>query len=93
VIGPYSGVIIKFIDRLKRGEEPIIYGDGKQTRDFAFVRDVIDACLRAMHCKNCVGEGINVGTGVENFLRHQQCVLLIVNLCTSFWSHLLTSDY
>ena len=65
VIGPYSGVITKFIERLKRGEEPIIYGDGKQTRDFVFVRDVVDACLRAMRRKDCVGNDINVGTGVE----------------------------
>lgn len=65
VIGPYSGVITKFIDKLKRGERPIIYGDGKQTRDFVFVRDVVDACLRAMRRKDCVGDVINVGTGVE----------------------------
>lgn len=65
VIGPYSGVIMKFIDRLKRGEEPIIYGDGEQTRDFVFVGDVVDACLRAMKCKSCVGDVINVGAGVE----------------------------
>jgi len=65
VVGPYSGVIVNFIDKLKRGEEPIIYGDGEQTRDFVFVGDVVDACLRAMRCKNCVGETINVGSGVE----------------------------
>jgi UDP-glucose 4-epimerase len=65
VIGPYSGVIVNFINRLKRGRQPIIYGDGEQTRDFVFVKDVADACLRAMSRKNCVGEAINVGTGVE----------------------------
>jgi nucleoside-diphosphate-sugar epimerase len=61
----YSGVIKKFVNRLKHREEPIIHGDGEQTRDFAFVRDVVDACMRAMHRKNCVGEVINTGTGVE----------------------------
>jgi UDP-glucose 4-epimerase len=65
VVGPYSGVIMKFIDALKHGKEPIIYGDGEQTRDFVFVEDVVDACLRAMRCKNCVGEMINVGSGME----------------------------
>ncbi len=65
VIGPYSGVIMKFIDRLKRGEAPIIYGNGEQTRDFVFVGDVVDACLRAMRCKNCVGEVVNVGSAME----------------------------
>ena len=63
--GPYSGVISRFIDRLKCGKPPIIYGDGEQTRDFIFVDDVVDACLRAMNCRNCVGESINVGSGVE----------------------------
>jgi nucleoside-diphosphate-sugar epimerase len=64
-IGPYSGVITKFVDRLKRGEAPIIHGDGEQTRDFVFVKDVVDACLRAVPRKNCVGEMINVGSGAE----------------------------
>ncbi len=63
--GPYSGVITKFTDRLKRGESPIIYGDGEQTRDFIFTDDVVDACLHAISCKNCVGEAINVGSGME----------------------------
>ena len=63
--GPYSGVITKFIDRLKCGKSPIIYGDGEQTRDFIFVGDVVDACLHAISCRNCVGEAINVGSGME----------------------------
>jgi len=63
--GPYSGVITKFIDRLKCGKPPIIYGDGEQTRDFIFVGDVVDACLHAISCRNCVGEAINVGSGME----------------------------
>jgi len=65
MIGPYSGVMMQFIDRIKRGKKPVIYGDGEQTRDFVFVGDVVDAYLRAMRCKNCVGETINVGSGVE----------------------------
>jgi len=64
VVGPYSGVIMKFVDRVKRGRQPTIYGDGGQTRDFVFVKDVVSASLRAMRCKNCVGEMINVGSGV-----------------------------
>ena len=64
-VGPYSGVIAKFVDRLKNGKPPIIYGDGKQTRDFIFVEDVVDACLRAMDSKKCVGEVVNIGSGIE----------------------------
>jgi UDP-glucose 4-epimerase len=81
-IGPYSGVITRFVDRLKREEKPIIYGDGKQTRDFVFVGDIADACMRAMRRKNCVGEVINVGTGVEvsiNRLANVLTELLSIN--------------
>ena len=76
VVGPYSGVIMKFIDKLKHGKEPIIYGDGEQTRDFVFVGDVVDACLRAMRCRNCVGEMINVGSGVETTVNRLADVLI-----------------
>jgi len=75
-IGPYSGVMMNFIDKLKHGEKPIIYGDGKQTRDFVLTEDVVDACLRAMRCKNCVGETINVGSGVETTVNSLADVLI-----------------
>ena len=35
----YSGVISRFISLLLKGEQPVIYGDGKQTRDFVYVKD------------------------------------------------------
>ena len=76
VVGPYSGVIMNFIDRLKRGEAPIIYGDGEQTRDFVFVGDVVDVCLRAMRFRNCVSEMINVGSGVETSIDKLANVLI-----------------
>jgi len=41
----YSAVIPLFIDALKRGQPPVIHGDGEQTRDFTFVQDVINANL------------------------------------------------
>jgi len=44
----YSAVIPKFITRVLHHESPIIYGDGSQTRDFTFVKDVVQANLRAM---------------------------------------------
>lgn len=75
-IGPYSGVITKFADRIKRGKNPIIHGDGEQTRDFVFVRDVIDACLRTLKRKNCVGEIINIGSGVETSINKIANVLI-----------------
>jgi UDP-glucose 4-epimerase len=43
----YAGVVTKFISRLNRGLPPIIYGDGKQTRDFIAVEDVVSSILAA----------------------------------------------
>lgn len=45
---PYSGVISIFAERLARGEDVTIYGDGGQTRDFVFVGDVVGALMSAM---------------------------------------------
>jgi len=44
----YAAVIPKFITRILEHESPIIYGDGKQTRDFTFVKDVVQANIQAM---------------------------------------------
>jgi len=63
VYGPYSGVISIFINRLLRGEPPVIFGDGNQVRDFVFVEDVVEATLLAMFSKNAVGGVFNVGSG------------------------------
>jgi len=61
---PYSGVIAKFIYRAKQGLPPIIYGDGKQTRDFVHVKDVVDFMEIALK-RGENGEAYNVGTGRE----------------------------
>jgi len=60
----YSGVISKFADALKMNEIPKIFGDGKQTRDFVYVKDLVQAILLAMHSdKVGKGEVFNVATG------------------------------
>jgi UDP-glucose 4-epimerase len=61
--GPYAGVIYKFITSMLRGERPVIYGDGRQTRDFVYVYDVAEANLRALKSRY-VG-ALNIGTGRE----------------------------
>jgi len=47
----YAAVIPKFITKILRHESPTIYGDGGQTRDFSFVKDVVQANIRAMESK------------------------------------------
>jgi len=49
----YAAVIPKFITRVSNGESPIVFGDGKQTRDFTFIRDVVNANIFAMKSKAC----------------------------------------
>ena len=59
----YSGVITKFIDRVRRKEPLVVYGDGSQTRDFVNVYDIVDAVLAAMKSSDAEGEVFNVGSG------------------------------
>jgi UDP-glucose 4-epimerase len=65
--GPYANVITQFIWGMKAGEPPVIFGDGSQTRDFIFVKDVVDALLLTSK----KGTGIfNVGTGKAYSFNH-----------------------
>lgn len=58
-----AGVIAIFSRRLLSGETPVIYGDGMQTRDFVFVKDVVACNVTAL--ENDISGIFNVGTGVE----------------------------
>ncbi|MGE6781543.1 NAD-dependent epimerase/dehydratase family protein [Ensifer adhaerens] len=62
---PYSGVIAKFAERLARGENITIHGDGRQTRDFVHVDDVVEALLNAIGHWNTGARIVNVCSGVE----------------------------
>jgi UDP-glucose 4-epimerase len=57
-----GGVVSIFLDRLHRGEQAVIFGDGLQVRDFVFVGDVVAALLAAA---GHTGGVFNVGSGVE----------------------------
>ncbi len=60
----YSGVIAKFSDDILAGRNPTVFGDGLQSRDFIFVRDVVEANFLAMHNPNLgKGEVFNIATG------------------------------
>jgi UDP-glucose 4-epimerase len=60
---PYSGVISLFSTALLEGRQPVIYGDGGQTRDFTYIANVVDGVLRACEAADASGEVINVATG------------------------------
>ncbi len=61
---PYSGVISIFCDRLARGAPVEIYGDGRQTRDFIYVADVVQALLRALDRRVAEPQVFNVCSGI-----------------------------
>ncbi|MCG6961886.1 MAG: NAD-dependent epimerase/dehydratase family protein [Acidobacteria bacterium] len=58
-----AGVVAIFLDRLLRGQQPTIHGDGLQTRDYVYVGDVVRANLAALGREGFVV--CNVGTGIE----------------------------
>lgn len=60
--GPYSGVVDAFFERALEGEPLVIHGDGKQTRDFVHVYDVVRANLAAATTEQ-TGRAFNIGTG------------------------------
>jgi UDP-glucose 4-epimerase len=62
---PYVGVITIFINKLSSGEQPTIFGDGQQARDFVHVDDVVSGFLAAIDF-SCSGETINIGSGVAH---------------------------
>lgn len=66
---PYSGVITKFLARLKAGKPPIIEGDGRQTRDFIHARDVARMLVITLNKKGTRGEVFNCGSGVSTSIR------------------------
>jgi nucleoside-diphosphate-sugar epimerase len=60
---PYSGVLAKFCTAFLEETEPVIYGDGTQSRDFTYVENAVQANLLACEAPNVSGRVFNVGTG------------------------------
>lgn len=72
---PYAGVISKFFGHIQKSEPITVYGDGLQTRDFVYVSDIVDVCVKAIDSPArgilCVGTGKSVNLldlidGIEN---------------------------
>jgi UDP-glucose 4-epimerase len=60
---PYSGVIALFTAAMTAGRPPTVYGDGKQSRDFTYVADAVQALVKASAAPGVSGRVYNVGTG------------------------------
>ena len=60
--GKYANVVTQFLWKMQDGEQPVIWGDGSQERDFVFVEDVVDANIKASKTKEELdGEVFNIG--------------------------------
>lgn len=78
--GGYANLATQFLLSMKKGEKPVIYGDGEQRRDFVFATDVVDALIRAADNKGF--DVFNVGFG-KNYSLNELMVKL---------NHLLGTD-
>ena len=59
----YAAVVPRFIEAMSRGEAPVVYGDGEQTRDFTFVGDLVEALTLAATAPDAVRGPMNLGGG------------------------------
>jgi nucleoside-diphosphate-sugar epimerase len=65
---PYSGVLAKFCTAFLEDGQPVIFGDGEQTRDFTYVENAVHANLLACEAPNVSGRVFNIGTGSRSSL-------------------------
>ncbi|MBI1969742.1 SDR family NAD(P)-dependent oxidoreductase [Candidatus Woesearchaeota archaeon] len=75
---PYTGVAAIFMSRIKNDNLPLIFEDGKQSRDFTSVHDIAAASILAMRSKSASYEALNVGTG--NPITVQQVAEILMKL-------------
>lgn len=67
--GAYAAVIPKFIKQLLHNEQPVINGDGKQSRDFTYIENVIEANLKACKASHeSAGQAFNIAYGGREYL-------------------------
>lgn len=81
VISEEMGVIPIFVSRVVAGKPPVIFGDGRQTRDFTHVSDVVNSNLLAAITKGAKGKTINIGRGRETSIL--DLAFMIMQLCNS----------
>lgn len=76
--GKYTEVMIKWLDCIRDGKNPLIYGDGSTTMDFVYVRDIAKANVAALQ-SDVTDEAFNIGNCEETSLKQLLDVLLKVN--------------
>ena len=64
-IGPYAAIIPRVIHRILNGQRPVIFGDGKQTRDYIYVKDTVKGIISVYKNEVSRGKIINIARGEE----------------------------
>ena len=59
----YAAAIPAFVSRMVRGERPIVFGDGEQSRDFCYIDNVVSANVLSMQARKINGETVNIACG------------------------------
>src|ERR1700736_100294 len=72
---PYSGVLSLFNAAILNGTQPVVYGDGEQSRDFTYVGNAVEANLLACESERAAGLAINIGTGFRYTLNQTLALL------------------
>lgn len=75
----YANLVTQFLWNAKRGEKAIVYGDGNQTRDFTYVKDIIEGCVLAMNNEKVEHDIFNIGAG-HQFTLNKMLEILEKNL-------------
>ena len=76
--GAYSSVISKFLDSILKDEKPVIFGNGNQSRDFIYIKDLVEGAEKAMSY-GIPGEIYNMGTGISySFNRILEIISLLL---------------
>jgi nucleoside-diphosphate-sugar epimerase len=61
----YAAVIPRFLTALLKGQHPVVFGDGEQTRDFTYISNIVQANLLAATSPDAVGRAMNIGCGEQ----------------------------
>ncbi len=71
----YAAAVPKFISRILNNENPIIWGEGLKTRDFIYVKNIVDANLAVLKYKKFNGDIINIGSGIPTSLNELVAII------------------
>lgn len=73
----YKSVIVKNFERIARGENPTVFGDGEQALDYIFIDDVVENIIRIIE-SDCVDDVFNLGSSIPTTINHLTDVMLKV---------------